>query len=218
MQADFWHQRWAANQIGFHQPDANPYLQRYWPGLQLESAIKVLVPLCGKSLDLNWLAGQGHKVLGVELSEKAVQEFFSEQALQPVVSQHGAFKVYSAETVEIWCGDFFSLHAEDVADCTAFYDRAALIALPLEMRKRYVEHLNDVLPLACKGLLITLDYDQAKIDGPPFSVPDEEIQRLLTPTWELEELETCDVLEQSPKFLKAGVERLQERVYRLSRS
>lgn len=218
MEADFWHQRWAANQIGFHQLEANPYLQRYWPGLQPESASKVLVPLCGKSLDLSWLAGQGYLVLGVELSEKAVLEFFSEQRLEPLVSQHGAFKVYRAGAIEIWCGDFFSLRAEDVADCTAFYDRAALIALPPPMRERYVEHLNNVLPMICKGLLITLDYDQAKIDGPPFSVPDEEVQRLLTSAWRLEQLQTCDVLEQSPKFLKAGVERLQERVYRLARS
>lgn len=218
MEADFWHQRWAANQIGFHQLEANPYLQRYWPGLQPESASKVLVPLCGKSLDLSWLAGQGYLVLGVELSEKAVLEFFSEQRLEPLVSQHGAFKVYRAGAIEIWCGDFFSLRAEDVADCTAFYDRAALIALPPAMRERYVEHLNNVLPMICKGLLITLDYDQAKIDGPPFSVPDEEVQRLLTSAWRLEQLQTCDVLEQSPKFLKAGVERLQERVYRLARS
>lgn len=217
MQADFWHQRWATNQIGFHQSEVNPYLQKYWAALGIEPAARVLVPLCGKSLDLSWLAGQGHPVLGVELSEKAVQEFFSEQGLTPLVSQNGAFKVYSAGAVEIWCGDFFSLRAEDVIGCAALYDRAAIIALPPVMRGRYVDHLDKVLPKHCKGLLITLDYDQAKIDGPPFSVPDEEVQRLLTPAWELEELETCDVLEQSPKFLKSGVERLQERVYRLAR-
>lgn len=217
MQADFWHQRWATNQIGFHQSEANPYLQRYWARLGIEPGARVLVPLCGKSLDLSWLAGQGHPVLGVELSEKAVQEFFSEQGLTPLVSQNGAFKVYSAGAVEIWCGDFFSLRAEDVIGCEALYDRAAIIALPPVMRGRYVDHLDKVLPEHCKGLLITLDYDQAKIDGPPFSVPDEEVQRLLTPAWELEVLETCDVLEQSPKFLKGGVERLQERVYRLAR-
>ena len=194
MQADFWHQRWATNQNGFHQSEVNPYLQKYWAALGIEPAARVLVPLCGKSLDLSWLAGQGHPVLGVELSEKAVQEFFSEQGLTPLVSQNGAFKVYSAGAVEIWCGDFFSLRAEDVIGCAALYDRAAIIALPPVMRGRYVDHLDKVLPKHCKGLLITLDYDQAKIDGPPFSVPDEEVQRLLTPAWELEVLETCDVL------------------------
>jgi len=218
MQADFWHQRWANNQIGFHQSHANPYLQRHWPQLNLVPGTRVLVPLCGKSLDMIWLAEQGYPVLGVELSEKAVQEFFSEQGLEPLVSQNGAFKVYRAAEIEIWCGDFFSLRAEDIAGCHALYDRAAIIALPEAMRQRYVEHLNKVLPTECKGLLITLDYDQTQIDGPPFSVPDEEIQRLLSPDWALQVLETCNVLEDSPKFLKAGVNRLDERVYKLGRS
>lgn len=218
MQADFWHQRWANNQIGFHQSRANPYLQRHWSQLNIAPGTRVLVPLCGKSLDMSWLAGQGYPVLGVELSEKAVQEFFTEQGLEALVSQQGDFKVYSAAAIEIWCGDFFSLRAEDIAGCHALYDRAAIIALPEAMRKRYVQHLNKVLPTECKGLLITLEYDQAQIDGPPFSVPDEEVQRLLSPEWALQVLEARDVLEDSPKFLQAGVNRLDERVYRLGRS
>lgn len=218
MQADFWHQRWANNQIGFHQSKANPYLQRHWRQLNIAPGTQVLVPLCGKSLDVSWMAGQGYPVLGVELSEKAVQEFFSEQGLAPQVSQQGAFKVYRADAIEVWCGDFFSLRAEDIGGCHALYDRAAIIALPEAMRQRYVEHLNRVLPTECKGLLITLEYDQTQIDGPPFSVPDEEVQNLLSPGWALQLLETCDVLEDSPKFLQAGVNRLQERVYGMARS
>lgn len=217
MEADFWHQRWANNQIGFHQPEASPYLQRFWSGLNVEPEARVLVPLCGKSLDMTWLAEQGYRVLGVELSEKAVQEFFRDQALTPSIRQHRGFTVYSAQAVELWCGDFFDLRPDDVADCAALYDRAALIALPPSMRERYVEHLNTVLLHRCQGLLITLDYDQARLDGPPFSVADKEVQTLLSPAWTLEELQACDVLEQSPKFLKAGVERLQERIYRLAR-
>lgn len=217
MQAEFWHQRWAANQIGFHQPHANPYLQRFWPELAVKPGARVLVPLCGKSLDLVWLAEQGYRVLGVELSEKAVQEFFSEQQLEPVISQRGAFKVYGCEGIELWCGDFFALRAEEVVDCAALYDRAALIALPPEMRERYARHLDSLLPARCTGLLITLDYDQAKIDGPPFSVPDEEVQRLLAQSWILEILQTCDVLKGSVKFEQRGVERLEERVYKLAR-
>ncbi|WP_122665773.1 thiopurine S-methyltransferase [Pseudomonas viridiflava] len=217
MQAEFWHQRWAANQIGFHQRQANPYLKTFWPDLAVGQGASVLVPLCGKSLDLLWLAEQGHRVLGVELSEKAVQEFFSEQQLEPVISQRGAFRVYSGRGVELWCGDFFALRADDVADCSALYDRAALIALPPEMRERYAAHLALVLPAECRGLLITLDYDQAKIDGPPFSVPDQEVQRLLAEGWELDILQTSDVLKGSVKFEQRGVERLEEQAYRLVR-
>lgn len=217
MQPEFWHKRWASNQIGFHLPQVNPYLQRYWPSLTLETRAQVLVPLCGKSLDLAWLAGKGFQVLGVELSEKAVEDFFSEHELEPQVSQRGLFKVYSAESIELWCGDFFALTAEDVAGCTGLYDRAALIALPTDMRERYARHLTQVLPVACQGLLITLDYNQSEIDGPPFSVPDVEVQRLLSADWQLEILEACDVLAVSGKFVQAGATRLDERVYRLGR-
>jgi thiopurine S-methyltransferase len=217
MQPEFWHKRWASNQIGFHLPEVNPYLQRYWPGLERETSSRVLVPLCGKSLDLAWLAGQGFQVLGVELSEKAVEDFFDEQKLEPQISQRGPFKVYSAESIELWCGDFFALTAEDVAECVGLYDRAALIALPMEMRERYALHLKRILPDACQGLLITLDYEQSEIDGPPFSVPDAEVQRLLATDWQLELLVARDVLAVSGKFVQAGATRLDERVYRLRR-
>ncbi|WP_397451982.1 thiopurine S-methyltransferase [Pseudomonas sp. NA-150] len=217
MQPEFWHKRWASNQIGFHSSEVNPYLLRFWGDVGISEGARVLVPLCGKSLDLAWLAGQGLKVLGVELSEKAIEEFFSEQQLSAQISQQGPFKVYSAESIELWCGDFFALTVNDVADCAGLYDRAALIALPPEMRERYAQHLTRILPATCNGLLVTLDYDQTQIDGPPFSVPDANVQQLLAAEWQLEILEERDVLASSSKFLQAGATRLAERVYRLRR-
>lgn len=154
MQPEFWHKKWAANQIGFHLPQVNPHLKRFWPALSLEEGTRVLVPLCGKSLDLLWLAHQGHEVLGVELSEKAIEEFFSEHGFDPAISEQGPFKVYRAGSIELWCGDFFELTAGDVADCSALYDRAALIALPAEMRERYAAHLKRILPKESHGLVI----------------------------------------------------------------
>ncbi|WP_166224385.1 thiopurine S-methyltransferase [Pseudomonas atagonensis] len=216
MQPEFWHKKWESNQIGFHQPEVNVYLQRHWPALAIPAQARVLVPLCGKSLDLAWLAGRGHQVLGVELSEKAVEDFFSEHQIQPQVSENGAFKVYHSDAVELWCGDFFALTASDVVDCPALYDRAALIALPAPMRERYAAHLQQILPQGVQGLLITLDYDQAQMPGPPFAVPDAEVQRLLGGGWQVERLEEQDVLRDSWKFLQAGVTRLEERVYRVS--
>ncbi len=144
MQPEFWHKKWASGQIGFHLPEVNPYLQTALGG-DLETA-RVLVPLCGKSLDLAWLAGRGHQVLGIELSEKAIEDFFSEHQIQPQISEKGAFKVYRGDAIELWCGDFFALTASDVADCAALYDRAALIALPAPMRERYAAHLQQILP------------------------------------------------------------------------
>jgi len=216
MQPEFWHKKWASNQIGFHLPQVNPYLQRHWPELAIPARARVLVPLCGKSLDLLWLAGQGHQVLGIELSQTAVEDFFSEQQLAPEVSDAGAFKVYRAGAIELWCGDFFALTARDVADCAALYDRAALIALPPPMRERYGAHLQQILPAELRGLLITLDYDQAQLPGPPFAVEDDEVQRSWGCFWRLHMLQEQDVLGESWKFLRAGVTRLVERVYRIS--
>ena len=216
MQPEFWHKKWASNQIGFHLPQVNPYLQRHWPELAIPARARVLVPLCGKSLDLLWLAGQGHQVLGIELSQTAVEDFFSEQQLAPEVSDAGAFKVYRAGAIELWCGDFFALTARDVADCAALYDRAALIALPPPMRERYGAHLQQILPAELRGLLITLDYDQAQLPGPPFAVEDDEVRRSWGCFWRLHMLQEQDVLGESWKFLRAGVTRLVERVYRIS--
>jgi len=216
MQPEFWHKKWESNQIGFHQPAVNPYLQRHWSDLAIPAQSRVLVPLCGKSLDLLWLAGQGYRVLGVELSEKAVEDFFREQQLQPQISEEGGFKVYRAGAIELRCGDFFALSASDVADCTALYDRAALIALPVPMRERYAAHLLSILPTGLRGLLITLDYDQAQMPGPPFAVTDAEVQQLFGSDWAVQALEEQDVLSESGKFLQAGVTRLEERVYCLT--
>ncbi|QDH64287.1 thiopurine S-methyltransferase [Pseudomonas azotoformans] len=205
MEPKFWQERWARNQIGFHLPEVNPYLLRYWPALGLAQGAKVLVPLCGKSLDLMWLASNGYHVFGVELSEQAVEAFFSEQSLTPRITRHGVFKVYQADLIEIWCGDFFALDAGVLADCTALYDRAALIALPPLMRAQYAEQLNSLLRPGCQGLLITLDYDQTQKAGPPFAVPDDEVKVLLGLQWSLEVLEAQDILGESWKFVQDGV-------------
>nr|WP_314567391.1 thiopurine S-methyltransferase [uncultured Pseudomonas sp.] len=215
MEPEFWRERWARNQIGFHLPEVNPYLQRHWPQLALAEGAKVLVPLCGKSLDLIWLASRGHRVLGVELSEQAAEAFFTEQNLTPRVTERGAFKVSQADLIEVWCGDFFALDAEALADCTVLYDRAALIALPPLMRARYAEHLNRLLRPGCQGLLITLDYDQTQKAGPPFAVTDDEVKVLFGAHWALNVLEEQDILGESWKFVQDGVTRLEERGYQL---
>ncbi|WP_095155724.1 thiopurine S-methyltransferase [Pseudomonas sp. Irchel 3E13] len=213
MHADFWHKRWERNQIGFHQEQVNSYLAQYWSSLGINAGGRVLVPLCGKSLDLAWLAGQGLRVLGVELSQRAVEDFFAEQQLEPECFEHGAFTCYRSEGIELWCGDFFQLSAADVADCVGLYDRAALIALPSEMRERYAAHLNAILPTGCGAVLVTMDYDQSQLDGPPFAVTDDEVRRLFTPRWQILAEDEQDILGQSWKFLQAGVSRLLERVY-----
>ena len=216
MDPKFWQERWARNQIGFHLPEVNPDLQRHWPQLALAQGAQVLVPLCGKSLDLMWLASHGLRVLGVELSEQAVKAFFSEQNLVPRITRRGVFSVYQADLIEVWCGDFFALDAEAVADCAALYDRAALIALPPLMRAQYAEHLHQLLRPGCQGLLITLDYDQTQKAGPPFAVTDDEVKVLFGSQWTLGVLEEQDILGESWKFVQDGVTQLDERVYQMT--
>ncbi|TCD21198.1 thiopurine S-methyltransferase [Pseudomonas sp. IC_126] len=215
MDEGFWQRRWARKEIGFHLNEVNPYLRRHWPGMQLAEGARVLVPLCGKSLDMPWLVAQGFAVLGVELSERAVEDFFTEQGLVAEVSTRGEFKVYRAGALEIRCGDFFALSRSDVADCDGLYDRAALIALPAAMRQRYVEHLTSILAPSCQGLLITLDYEQEQMSGPPFAVSDAEVRRSLGSRWDVELLERANVLDGNWKFLQRGLSRLEETCYRL---
>lgn len=217
MDEQFWQLRWEQNQIGFHQRDVNPYLERYWSQLGLPQGCQVLVPLCGKTLDLVWLAGQGYKVLGVELAERAVADFFAEQGLTPEVSQQGGLRRYSAGAIEILQGDFFAVTAAHAANCRALYDRAAIIALPPAMRDDYVAHLESILPWPCDGLMVTLDYEQARLEGPPFAVPENEVRRRLEAGWEVALLERNDVLEQNAKFASRGLDSLHEPVFRLRR-
>lgn len=217
MEEAFWQARWAQGQIGFHLQEVNPYLQQHWPSLSIAPGSQVLVPLCGKSLDMAWLAGQGRRVLGVELAERAVEDFFAEQGLQPEVEQQGVLRLYRAAGVEIYCGDFFNVQAEHVAGCTALYDRAALIALPETMRARYVEHLAAILPGNCRGLLVSLEYAQEEMSGPPFSVSQAEIDARLSPYWQIELLARHDVLNENWRFLQRGLSSLHESIYRLQR-
>ncbi|HCG1277468.1 TPA: thiopurine S-methyltransferase [Pseudomonas aeruginosa] len=217
MQADFWHARWANNQIGFHLDEINPYLMRHLSRLRLQAGERILVPLCGKTLDLAWLAAQGLEVLGVELSEKAVSDFFEEHDLHPEIDQLDGFRRYRVAGITLLQGDFFALQAEHLAQCKAFYDRAALIALPPEMRERYAGHLQAVLPTRSLGLLVTIDYPQAEMAGPPFAVPDEEVRGYYAGGWRIEELERGDVLGVNWKFLERGVSWLDEAVYLLER-
>ncbi len=178
MEAGFWIQRWEKREIGFHQVEINRFLEQYWPSLKLARESTVLVPLCGKSRDMRWLAQQGHHVLGVEVSETAVQEFFKEWEKLPKVAQQGSFTRYSAENVELLVGDFFALTAENLQEVAGVYDRAALVALPPDMRRDYVNLLAEILPATAQTLLITFEYRLGDREGPPFSIAIDAVKSL----------------------------------------
>ncbi len=216
MQPEFWHQRWQEGQIGFHQAAPTPLLLKHWPQLGIRNDARVLVPLAGKSNDLAWLASQGHHVLGVELSALAITQFFSEHGLQPerTSSRYGTH--YRAGNIELIHGDAFGLDAELLHDCTAVYDRAALIALPPTMRQRYARELYAALSTGCRGLVITLEYAQAQRDGPPFSVPETEVHALFEREWSLTLRERRPIPNDHPGHV-AGTTQLDTAVYGLHR-
>ena len=216
MKKDFWLERWERAETGFHQDEINPYLRLHWPDLHLTRGSEVFVPLCGKSLDMVWLREQGLFVLGVELSPIAVQEFFSEKGQTPHRVHSAKFASYIADGICLSCGDFFDLSKDDLAQVGAVYDRASLVALPPEMRERYVRHLASILPSGTRILLITFDYPQAEMSGPPFAVSVGEVEALYRDYAEIRLLVQQDVLAQNPRFQQRGVTRMQENVFLLT--
>lgn len=176
MNGDYWKARWKQKQIGFHEGKPNALLVKHWPSLALDAAT-AFVPLCGKAEDLAWLRARGHRVIGVELVESAVREFFSEHGLTPNIEPRGELTAFEAEGLTIFVGDFFALTREHLGGATMLYDRAALIALPSPLRERYVKRLHELMPPGTRALIITASYDQSKMDGPPHSVPPDEVRQ-----------------------------------------
>jgi len=216
MKKDYWLDRWKREDIGFHQDEINPYLRQYWQELHLAPGSEVFVPLCGKSRDLLWLRKQGHSVLGVELSATAVQAFFREtnQTAHHMTSEK--FDRWEANSISILCGDFFDLTKDDIKKVSAVYDRASLVALPPGMRERYTHHLLSILPPATEILLITFDYPQAEMSGPPFAVSEREVESLYHQHAKICLLGRLDVLAQNPRFQQRGLSRLQEGIFLLN--
>ena len=215
MDPDFWHARWRTSEIGFHQEEINLHLQNFWAQTGTAAGSSVFVPLCGKSRDLLWLREQGHPVLGVEISPIAVEAFFQENGLVARQTMQGSFTRWEYEGLVILCGDFFDLQHEDLAGVGATYDRASLIALPPALRQRYAEQFTRLLPAAAPTLLVTLEYPQQEMDGPPFSVTEEEVRGLFEPQRQVTRLYRQSILEENPRFQARGLSRLEEKAYRI---
>jgi thiopurine S-methyltransferase len=175
MDTNFWHDKWAKNEIAFHGREAHPLLVKHVSALALPPGARVFLPLCGKTLDIHWLLAQGMRVAGVELSSLAIDQLFAELGVQPQVSRVGDLTRYSADHIDIFVGDFFQVSSAQLGVVNAVYDRAALVALPPEMRVRYAAQLMAVTACAPQ-LLICFDYDQALQAGPPFAVPGAEVR------------------------------------------
>lgn len=217
MDPAFWLERWQRNEIGFHQAHPHAALERLWSGLGVERGSRVFVPLAGKSLDLLWLAAAGHRVVGIELSPIAVRDFFAEHGLTPVVERHGDLALHRAGDIELWCGDVFALTPAQLGPVSGAFDRAALVALPTAMRRRYAAQLSRLLPGGARTLLVTMEYDQRQMPGPPHAVLEDEVRTLFGADHEITLLGRDAALADFPKFAQRGVTALAEAFYRLER-
>lgn len=192
MEHDFWHDRWESNRIGFHESEPNPLLVKHFPALSVPDNGRVFVPLCGKTHDIGWLLSHGRRVAGAELSELAIRQLFEELGIEPVVSDLGNLKRYSADQIDIFVGDIFNLTAALLGPVDAVFDRAALVALPAGMRSEYAPHLTKITDNAPQ-LLVTFEYDPSLIEGPPFSIEADEIIRHYAERYAVSTLSIGDV-------------------------
>ena len=160
----------------------------------------MFVPLCGKSLDMIYMLNRGFSVIGVEVSEIGIKQFFHENRLDFTISQVGEFDLYSAKNIEIYCGDFFSLTSKHLCGVKAVFDRKSLIALDRNLRQKYVKHLNDIISLGVRILLITLHYPKHQMSGPPFSVDKSEVESLFSMAFNYQELKPFQDIENGSKL------------------
>ena len=212
-----WHSRWEGNKIGWHADQVNQNLIEYFSKLNLVDGDKIFVPLCGKSIDMLYLLQRGLKVVGVEMSEIAAKQFFSDNKLEYSVSKVDDLILYEGDGIQIFCGDFFTLKANHLVGVKAVYDRASLIALDEALRQKYVNHLNDIISKDVRVLLLTLNYPQHQRVDPPFAVSKSEVDSLYGGSFQCQELQNISDIENEPMFLLQGVDFVEKAVYCLQK-
>jgi len=212
-----WINRWETNRIGWHAEQVNRHLIIYLDRLNLSSGDSIFVPLSGKSNDMLFLLENDINVIGVELSNIAIEQFFSENNLDYSVSEVDKFVLYEGEKIKLYCGDFFDLKSKHLDHVRALYDRASLIALSEVLRQKYVKHLSDIIELDARILLLTLNYPQHQRSGPPFAVSKEEVGELFNGSFDFQELYCIDDIENEPMFQNLGVDFVEKAVYLLQK-
>lgn len=216
MHHDYWHKRWQDNNTKFNQQNPHPLLTKHFHTLNLAPKRRILVPLCGKSIDMVWLAAQGHHVIGVELSDIACEAFFNENNLPFNKSSIDTFTVYESEQYTLFAGDFFKLTKIVLGKIDAVYDRAATIALPDEMRAQYAQAFTNLLDPQTQMLLITFVYAQSTMQGPPFCVDDKNVQQLYGKHFSIEWIDQQPLVAIPPHLANKGLQQAEELVFQLT--
>jgi len=192
MEANFWHQKWERGEIGFHESQVNPLLVAHIAKLNLGKGARIFLPLCGKTLDIAWLLNRGYRVVGAELSALAINALFNDLGVQPTIVTTGTLEHYSVNNLDIFVGDIFALSPAELGVVNAVYDRAALVALPAAIRHVYAAHILRLTHEAPQ-LLISYEYDQSLMNGPPFSVTQDEIRQLFKASYNVQSVERRQV-------------------------
>lgn len=192
MEPIFWESRWREGKTAFHEGAANIHLERHFPVLKLDRGAHVFVPLCGKTVDIDWLLAQGCRVSGSELNAGAIEAVFARLDVTPEITDVRGLRLYSGQGLDLWQGDFFELRGTDLGPVDAIYDRAALVAMPPQMRGGYADHLRRLVNRRPQ-LLVTYDYDQTIMEGPPFAVPEADIRALYEDGFEINPLSSVDI-------------------------
>ena len=202
---DFWTDKWAGGQIGFHEEDVNPTLAKHFSAFMGPGKHRVLLPLCGKTVDLLWLEQRRQHVVGVEFVEQAVRDFHLENGRTPDVSVEPPVTRWVSGRVHIMQADFFDVGRQHVGNCGRVWDRAAMVALPPEVRGKYVSHLRGLLVGGARVLLTTFHYPSGQKKGPPFSVSDDEVRTLYAGVTNLTLLEAEELPEQAAAWKLASL-------------
>jgi thiopurine S-methyltransferase len=215
MELEDWGSRWRDGMIGWHQADVSYLLAEYAPQMWGDKAPgTVYVPLCGKTLDLAFLAEHAETVFGVEYAEQAIEEFFVERGLEPTIDA-GPPACYRAANYALFAGDYYDVTTEHLGPIDAVFDRASLVAVDPETRIKYADHLRSLMATGSKMLLIAFYYDQSEMNGPPWSVSEGELERLYADGFDFEHLDTRDITDDV--FRSRGLSIMIESAYLLTR-
>lgn len=211
-----WHKHWARKTPGFHEGQVNTYLKQYLPLFKLQPGDAIFMPLCGKAVDILWLSRQGFTVIGVELSKVAVESFFEESRLAFTREEAEGLTIYQAPNITLYQGDFMNLKRQHLASCKLVYDRASIVAIESFNRAAYKVKMLELVPAAIPMLMVSLCYDEKQMSGPPFSVPVDEIIELYQPEYRVELLQSCQLIDERPRWKEHGLDSLIESVLRLN--
>ncbi|XP_013388873.1 probable thiopurine S-methyltransferase [Lingula anatina] len=180
---DGWIGAWERNSTRWHMPNVNCFLEEFLDVLLAgKKAAKILVPLCGKTIDMKWLADLGHTVIGVDGAEKAATEFFTEQNIaykvEPCDAIQGTLCCSMDNKIRIYVGDFFKFNQDFEGQFDAIWDRASLVAIDESDRLQYVNILNSVLKPGCHCLIEAMDFIPSEKSGSPHAIPLECVREL----------------------------------------